>query len=234
MQNAKVKSERGRLIVIEGSDGAGKATQLELLKRYLDREGIPCKTIDFPQYDSFYGQLIAAFLRGEYGQLEQVDPHLISVIYALDRAQFKDDIEKWLAEGYSVLANRYATSNVAHQSSRIPADKRDAFIAWLHTLEYDMNKIPREDIVIYLYVPYQISQELILRKTKQQRTYANGKEKDLVESNLEYLKKSEESYLTLVKKFSHWVKIDCVDKKGTLRSIEEIHREIIKMLDYEL
>src|SRR5690349_18475914 len=106
---------RGKLIVIEGSDGAGKATQLELLKKYLQAHQYPVQTVDFPRYDTHFGKMIAAFLRGEYGPLEIVPAQLIAVIYAMDRTEMRPQMKKWLQEGSVILANRYATSNMAHQ-----------------------------------------------------------------------------------------------------------------------
>lgn len=225
------EKKRGKLVVIEGSDGAGKATQLELLKEYLDNLCIPVRKIDFPRYHtSFYGKMIAQFLRGEYGSLDQIHPHLISVIYAMDRADAKRDMERWLRNGSIILANRYATSNMAHQSSRLPQEEHEEFLKWIVELEYGLNKIPKEDIVIYLHVPYQISQELILRKSKEQRRYVDGKKKDIVEDNLEYVRRSEEAYLELVGRFPHWVKIECMDREGNLQSREDIHEKVKKVL----
>ncbi len=222
--------EKGKLIVIEGSDGAGKTTQLHLLKEYLQQQNIPVQTIDFPRYyDSFYGKMVAQFLRGEFGSLQEVDPHLASVLYALDRGQAKEEMNEWLARGDIVLSNRYATSNIAHQSSRMPSKKRKEFITWDLELEYKVNQIPQEDIVIYLYVPYNVSRKLMENADRKNRAYTKGK-KDITEKSVEYLKKSEKSYLSLVKQFPHWVKITCVDTKGNLKSREEIHAEIKNVL----
>lgn len=220
----------GKLIVIEGSDGAGKATQLELLQQYLTTHHYPVRTVDFPRYDKHFGKMIAAFLRGEYGPLETVPPPLIAVIYAMDRAEIKPQMEQWLREGDIILANRYVTSNMAHQSARLPESKREEFLSWIEEFEYEVNHIPREDVVIYLYMPHHISQELITKKSHSQRLYAHGKEKDIAESDINHMKQSEESYLDLLKCYSHWVKIVCVDKEGKLKTKEAIHEEIIKVL----
>lgn len=224
--------KKGILIVIEGSDGSGKATQLELLKNHLESKEVPLQIVDFPQYQSsFFGKMIASFLRGEYGSLDQVDPHLISVIYAMDRQQAKQKIDKWLNEGFIIIANRYANSNMAHQTARLPKEKREEFLKWLNELEYQINKIPKEDLVMYLHVPFQISQELILRKNKTQRIYAHGKAKDIAEENLEHLRKTEEAYQQLAQKNPHWVTIECINKEGELKSKEEIHQAIVQEID---
>jgi dTMP kinase len=222
--------KRGRLIVIEGSDGAGKTTQLNLLKEYLVSESIPVQTIDFPRYyDSFYGKMVAQFLRGEFGKLKDVDPHLASVLYALDRGQAKEEMNNWLDKGNVVLSNRYATSNIAHQSARMTPKKREEFIKWDTELEYEVNGIPKEDLVIYLYVPYKVSRKLMRNADRKNRSYTKGK-KDITEKDLDYLKKSEQSYLRLVNTYPHWIKIICVDKKGNLKTREAIHEELKKVL----
>ena len=224
-------SKLGKLIVIEGSDGAGKATQLKLLEDYLLGSNLKVQTIDFPRYyDSFYGKMVAAFLRGEFGTIKEVDPHLASLLYALDRGQARDQMSLWLKNGEYVLSNRYATSNLAHQSAKLTPKKRSEFIKWDLDLEYTVNGIPKEDIVVYLYVPYKISKKLVLQKSKEVRAYAKGRKRDIHEKDMEFMKKSEEAYLRLVKQFPHWVKIICVDKKGNLKSREEIHTEIKKVL----
>ena len=223
--------KQGRFIVIEGSDGAGKATQTKLLEQYLQAQHIPVKIVDFPQYaTTFYGKMIAEYLKGEYGNLSQIPPQLISVIYAMDRATAKKKMDLWLKKGGVLLANRYVTSNMGHQAARLPESKREEFITWLEDLEYRLNKIPRENIVIYLHVPYQISQELIMNKAKSQREYVKGKAKDLVEENLEYLKNSEAAYMELVHRFPHWVMVECINEKNELRSREDIHAEIVRIL----
>ncbi len=222
---------KGKLIVIEGSDGSGKATQLNLLKEYLVHEGKSVKTTDFPRYyDSFFGGMVARFLRGEFGKLKDVNPYLVSVLYAQDREQAKEDMEKWLTEGDIILSNRYAPSSLAHQSARLSPRQRTQYIEWELELEYSVNKIPKEDIVLYLHVPYKVSRKLIANKERKNREYTKGKHKDMVERNVEYLRKSEESYLRLVKMFPHWVRISCVDRKGNLKSREDIHEEIKKVL----
>lgn len=137
-------------------------------------------------------------------------------------------MNRWLQSGDIVLSNRYATSNMAHQSAKLTPKKRNEFIKWDMELEYGVNKIPTEDIVIYLYVPYQVSRKLVLKKESAQRAYAKGKKRDIHEKDITFLKNSEKAYLSLVKKFPHWVKITCIDKKGNLKSREVIHEEIKK------
>ena len=221
---------RGKLIVIEGIDSSGKTTQLELLKAYFVQAKIPFKTVDFPQYEtSFYGRMIARFLRGEFGPLEHVNPYIISVIYAQDRGSAKEQMHTWLNEGYHVLSNRYATSSMAHQTGRLSVRERNKFVTWLEDLEYIQTGIPKEDIVLYLDVPYKIAQKL-MRNDNRLQAYRKGAKKDMVEKNVEYLKHSSETYIWLAKKFPHWVRIKSTDKSDAMRSREEIHEEIKTIL----
>lgn len=211
----------GKLIVIEGSDGSGKSVQTELLADTLRSQGEKVEVIEIPQYEEFYGKLLTRFLTGELGTLANANPYLLSVIYALNRAEVAPRIQKWLDEGNIVIANRYATSNLAHQGGRLSPDEREKFIAWNQELEYEKNKLPKEDLVIFLHVPYKISEELLMK---------DKKERDMVESDSEYLRKSEEMYLWLAKNFPHWVMVECVQNEK-LRTKEDIHEEVKKILN---
>ena len=153
----------GKLIVIEGSDGSGKTTQLQLLKKYIDEGRVrKTRTVDFPRYcDSFYGKFIARYLRGEFGDLSTVNPYLISFPYALDRLGAAKKIYSWLKSEKMVLLNRYTPSNLAHQSSRLKGKEREAYLKWSLEFEYHENKLPVEDLVIFLYVPYKYAQKLM-------------------------------------------------------------------------
>lgn len=220
----------GKLIVIEGIDSSGKTTQLELLKKHFKTTKTRFRTIDFPRYEtSFYGKMIARFLRGEFGPLEHVDPHIISVIYALDRATARDQMLQWLEDGEIVISNRYATSNMAHQAGRLPKSEREAFVNWDQQLEYKQNKIPKESIVLFMDVPHEIAQKLMLNDNREQ-AYREGKKKDMVEKDVSYLKHAQETYSWLADKFPHWVRVNCVDEKGEMRSREDIHEEIKNIL----
>lgn len=214
--------KKGKLIVIEGNDGSGKATQAKLLYDYLQAKKNPVRMINFPRYnDSFFGKFIARFLQGEFGKLEEINPYLISIVYAEDREEARDEIIGWLSKGILVIANRYVPSNLAHQSGRLSKKERAAFIKWDSELEYEINKLPKEDLTIYLHVPYNVSQKLLAAK--------EGR-KDIVEKDIAYLRNSEEAYNALSDKFPHWEKIECVDEKGNLCSKDEIHDAIKKLL----
>lgn len=219
------KARRGKLIVIDGGDGSGKTTQSGLLIEYLKEKNIPVKGFDFPRYySSFHGKMAGRFLAGEFG--DDVSPYLASLAYALDRASAKEEMDMWLAHGGVIVSNRYATSNMAHQGARLPLDKRDEFLSWIDELEYKVHKIPREDIVIYLHVPWHVSEELT--KKKGDRAYL-GDRTDILEASVKHRQESEEMYLSLSKKRKNWVVIECVEN-GVLLTKEAIHERILEVL----
>ncbi|MBI3619717.1 nucleoside 2-deoxyribosyltransferase [Candidatus Roizmanbacteria bacterium] len=157
-----MKRKKGKLIVIDGGDGSGKTTQAGLLVTYLKSHHIPVRYFDFPQYyHTFHGKTVARFLRGEFGALDAVSPYLASLAYALDRASVKDQMVDFLTKGGYIIANRYATSNFAHQGSKFPNEAaQKEFINWDTELEYKIHKIPKEDLVIYLHVPWRVGAKL--------------------------------------------------------------------------
>ena len=228
LKNVSVRN--GKLIVIDGGDGSGKGTQAKLLTDYLVHKKIEYRLYDFPRYyTSFHGATIGRLLSGEFGELDTISPYLASLAYAIDRASLKAEMDDYLAQGGLIIANRYATSNMAHQGGRIKSiTERHKFWKWLYELEYKEHKIPKEDLVIYLYVPWQIGMELT--KKKEDRGYLKGKKLDIVEEDINYRLKSEEMFLELCSKNEHWHKIDCITKEGKMLSMETIHQKIIALL----
>ena len=224
-----LRNRKGKLIVIEGGDGSGKATQAKLLIDYLKSLKIPVRYYDFPQYyHSFHGKIIGRYLKGEFGGLNEVSPYLISLAYALDRASVKKEMEDFLQKGGFIVANRYTTSNMAFQTMRIKNSKeREKFLEWLYELEYKIHKIPKEDLVIYLHVSPETASQLILKKGR--RSYIKNRKKDIHEENLEFQKRVEKSYLSLANRFKHWVKIEC-EEDGKLLSKDQIHERIKKIV----
>ncbi len=211
----------GKLIVFEGQDGSGKTTQLSLLAKYLKKQKVPIFTFDFPQYwKTFHGRFIGRYLSGEFGDLDTVNPYLISLAYALDRATAKKEMSKYLRNGYTILADRYVASSLAHHSARLEIKNRTKFINWLKELEYKENKMPKEDVVIFLYIPVEISWRLLAGRERK---------KDIHEKNKTYQEEVEKVYLQFSRNNKNWLKITCV-KNGQLRTKEDIHREIVKNL----
>lgn len=226
---ASMNHRKGKLVVIDGTDGSGKGTQTELLLKYLDEHKKKNKYIDFPRYyTSFHGRMVGRYLKGEFGSLQSASPYLTSLFYALDRLTARDEIIDWLEEGNTVVANRYTTSSMAFQTARVEKDKQDEFIKWLYDMEYKEHKLPKEDVVLFLYVPVEISQKLLEQKNK--REYMDGKKKDINEADVKYQKDVLKLYLDLAKKHPHWEVIKCVDGRGKLLPIPKVHAKVIAAL----
>ena len=206
-----LKLTKGKLIVIDGIDGSGKATQTKLLSARLKKEGFKVKTIDFPRYyNNFFGKFIGECLAGEYGDFIGVDPHIASVLYAADRSESAKEIRAWIDQGYVVITDRYVSANQIHQGGKISNLKeRKAFMVWLETMEYKVFGIPKPDLVIYLDVPFEVSCEWLKSKVSQRKKgYLQGK-KDVAEDNLKHLKDSRNSALLLAKENKNWTKVEC-------------------------
>jgi dTMP kinase len=223
---------KGKLVVIDGSDASGKKTQTELLVERLKKKGIKVKTLDFPQYDSFFGKMVSSYLNGEFGSLKQLNPKIPSLLYALDRYGQREIIGEWLKEGNIVVLDRYMESNIAYQTAKLDDEKERAELRkWIMELEFDKLKIPRADMVIYLNVPFEISSNLI--KTRPKKGYLNGKEKDIHEKDDEYQKKVAENYVKLSKTTSRWFLVECT-KNGNILSKEEISEKVWNVVEKEI
>jgi dTMP kinase len=219
---------RGKLIVLEGIDGSGKGTQLQLLASAFTSRGIPFTQIGFPNYQGFFGEMAGQFLNGDFGPLDAVDAHLSALLYAGDRWELKPTIEQYLAEGKAVLADRYIASNLAHQGARVAAAKRAEFLAWLKRLEYDVYGLPTEDLVLYLRVPVSEAQRLVGQKAA--RAYTD-KRHDIQEADETHLDAAAKAYETLSHQ-PNWAVIECWDAaSGSLRSPEAIHAEILSVIE---
>lgn len=224
-------SKKGKFIVLDGNEGSGKKTQSELLIKILKHAGYKTAYFDFPQYGkSFFGRVVGSYLNGDFGS--EASPYLASLAYAGDRWQASDKIRNNIKAGNIVVSNRYIQANMGVQTAKIKTVKqKEAFLRWLEEMEYQVYKIPKADLVLYLYVPFEISQQLILKKSV--RNYTK-KKRDLYESNLDLLKKIDQNYLWLSKKYQDWELIDCTDKVGNILSIEEIAFKIKRVLSKRL
>lgn len=224
----KVKMSKGKLIVIDGADGSGKATQVELLFKRLKKEKIKVKKIDFPQYkNNFFGQLLGECLAGKYGDFIAIPPKIASVLYAADRFESSSQIKGWLKAGYFVVADRYASANQIHQGGKlVDVRERTRFLGWLDQMEFKIFSIPRPDIIIYLHVPLAIGQKLINQRVLENKNKKTVKaKKDLAESNLKYLAESQASAISIVKKSNNWQMVDCA-RDGKILERDEIHKLI--------
>ncbi|MFA6963816.1 MAG: dTMP kinase [Patescibacteria group bacterium] len=224
--------QKGTFIVIDGSDGAGKKTQSDILVEKLKSLGHSIAYYDFPQYtETFFGKMVGRYLNGEFGTTKQISPYLISLMYAGDRYEVSEKMRNDLSAGKIIVSNRYVQSNMAFSGALFPDEKeRQKFLDWLYELEYHVFNIPKPDLVVYLYVPFKIGQILVDQKAK--RSYTDAK-RDIHESNSEYLLEVEKTYLWLADRYPEWRKIDCaVDDK--ILPIEEISEKVFEIVKKEL
>ncbi len=220
-------AKKGKLIVIDGTDGSGKTTQANLLIKHLRKDGRKVKFIHFPQYEeNFFGKFIAHCLSEQYYKWVNIHPKIASVVYAADRWESKEKIQKLLKGGYVIVMDRYISSNQIHQGGKIASiKKREAFMDWLAEMEYEVFKIPRPDLTVYLSLPIENVLRLIKeRNYKGARAYL-GSKKDVHEKDKNFLKNSIKSAIWLAKTQKNWMKVDCMENKA-LRGIEDIHSEI--------
>jgi dTMP kinase len=217
-------STRGLLIAIEGIDGSGKHTQARLLEQSLLSKGMTVYATGFPQYDSWFGSLVGKFLNGEFGSLQEVDPHFSALLYAGDRFEAKPRIQSALKEGKIVLVDRYVASNLAHQVARASAEKRSEFLRWIEHLEYSIYGLPREDLILYLRVPPSQAQKLVARKSERNYTRATH---DLQEKSLRHLEDAAQMY-DMLSRSRPWATIQCYDaQNNALRLPEDIAAEVL-------
>lgn len=212
----------GKLIVIEGLDGSGKATQSKLLYEKLLAEGKPVRKVSFPAYDSNSSALVKMYLAGDFGKDPgDVNAYAASSFFAVDRfASYKSDWGKFYREGGIVIADRYTTSNAIHQCSKLPREEWDGFIEWLFDFEFRLMGIPAPDKVIYLKVDPAVSQKLMTK-----RYQGDESKKDIHESNLAYLEKSRQAAQYCATKLG-WKTIQCDDGEN-MRTIEQIHEDVM-------
>lgn len=224
---------KGKIIVIEGTDGSGKATQTQLLLEKLEKENISCKVISFPRYNTPTGRIIGQCYLGKkglgegdiswFGEADKVNPKIASLYYAADRLAAKEEIERLINSGTTVILDRYVESNMGHQAGKERnAEKREEIIKFINDFEYGMLNLPKPSLVIFLYMPLEKAVEL-----RKKRGEGDGHE-----SNIEHLKRAEETYIYLAGKFN-WKRINCV-LNDKIKTPKEIHEEVIKMVDFKV
>jgi dTMP kinase len=219
---------RGKFIALEGIDGSGKRTQLEMLSRALRKRGLAPVTVSFPHYEGFFGRMVARYLNGEFGSLSEVDAHFSALLYAGDRLENKLQLEENLAQGKIILADRYIGSNLAHQGARVTGRQLAEFLRWLEQLEYGVYDLPREDIVIYLRLPAAKAQTMVGKKNA--RAYTRRRH-DLQEANLAHLKAAARVYDLLAKR-QNWRAVNCMTRnEGEMLAPEVIHHQIMEVVE---
>ena len=216
--------KQGKFIVIDGTDGSGKATQTDLLVNKLKQNNYPVETISFPQYKNKSAGLIEEYLNSKYGLADKVGAYRASVFYAVDRYDASFKIKKWLDQGKIVIADRYVAANMAHQGGKIKNQaERKKYFDWLYNFEYKIFQIPKPDLNIILHVDAKIAQKLV--DNKKHRDYIHGKKRDIHEAALEHLKNAEKVYLEIANAYPDFVLIKCMEN-NQIMSREKIHELI--------
>lgn len=218
----------GKLIVIEGTDGSGKQTQTNILYERLKKER-NVKQISFPNYDSPACEPVKMYLSGKFGEnATKINPYPVSVMYAIDRyASYKTDWGKWYEDGEIIITDRYTTSNMVHQASKIEnSDEKNSYLSWLKDLEYDKMELPRPDIVIFLNMSTDFT--MLLMKDRENKI-TGKKRKDIHELDKWYLEKSYKNACEIAR-LENWYEIKC-EKNGKIRTIEDISEEIFNIVN---
>ena len=213
--------KQGRLIVFEGTDGSGKATQTAMLCQHLEQEGIPFRKLTFPRYGKPSAAMVEEYLQGKLGKKpSDVNAYAASMFYAMDRyASYKQDWGEFYDAGGLIVADRYTTSNAVHQASKLPEDERKAYLDWLFDLEYRLLGLPAPDLVFYLDMPTEVTEKLMRR-----REQAKGSNADIHEQDAAYLRACRENARAIAGDCG-WRVVNCASQ-GEPRTVEDIHGEV--------
>lgn len=218
-----------KFLVVEGLDGSGKSTQINLIRNHLEKRQVPYRYIHFPRTETgIYGDLIARFLRGDLGSIESVNPYLVAMIYAGDRKDASEMINDWLNQGFLVLLDRYVYSNIAFQCAKIAGkEEKERLRNWILNLEYTYNKIPKPDLNILLDVPFSFTQKKLTEsRVGEERKYLQGS-RDIHEEDLDFQQKVREMYLWQAETCADLKVIDCNDAEGGMRDPQSIFNDIL-------
>lgn len=220
-------------IVLEGLDGAGKSTQIRNLRKLFAQRGMESEYIHFPRFDSpVYGELIARFLRGEFGGVEAVDPYLVALLFAGDRNNAAPQIRQWIAEGKVVLLDRYVYSNVGFQCAKISdPEARRRLAQWILDLEFGYNQLPRPDVSLFLDVPFSFTErKLTQMREGDDRDYLKGAD-DIHEASLALQQSVRSVYLEAVTSDPTLCVVDCSDVQGAMDTPDGIFAKITTVLN---
>lgn len=211
---------RGKIIVLDGLDGCGKSTQLDLALGYLKERGVRCRKVSFPNYDTVTGQIVESYLKGDIPCYDRNGAYAASVMYALDRyVSYVTDWKDFYESGGVIISGRYTTSNAIYQLTKLPSEERSDYLNWLFDFEYNKLGIPKPDMVLFLDMPVEVSQRLI-----DERYLGDESKKDIHEKNVKFLRDCRDSAMT-VAEHCNWDVIDCA-KDGLPLPIEDIYLEI--------
>jgi len=218
------------LISIEGTDSSGKQTQTKMLYEYFKKKGLKTRQISFPDYESDSSALVKMYLNGDFGKNPgDVSAEVASIFFACDRfASFRTSWKKYYDEGYIIISDRYTSSNIINQASKIENyNKRLEYIDWIENIEYKIFSVPEPDITVFLDMPYEKSIELMKNRDNK---ITGEKNKDIHESNEDYLRKSYENAVDICNRLL-WNRVECVNEEGVIKKPEEINFEIIKIIE---
>lgn len=220
-------------IVLEGVDGAGKSTQITNLREMFAQRGIESEYLHFPRFDApYFGEMIARFLRGELGSVEQVDPYVVAMLYAEDRRDAASMIRGWINDGKVVIVDRYVYSNVGYQCAKMQDnEEREKLRKWILSLEYEYFAIPRPDVSLFLDVPFAFTE----RKLKEQRVgddrdYLKGKQ-DIHEQSMDLQRAVRQVYIDASQYDDDMHVVDCTTPEGEMATPDEIFSRIIKVVE---
>lgn len=220
---------KGKIIVLDGLDGCGKSTQFEVLGKLLREQGKTVKSISFPMYDKPSAALVKMYLQGDFSETpDGVNAYAASSFYAVDRyANYKLDWEKNYCAGEWILASRYTTSNAIHQMSKLPPEQWDSYLAWLEEYEYEKLGLPKPDLVLFLSLPLELSQQLLSK-----RYDGDVSKKDIHEADLQYLAQCDRAARYASEKLG-WCRVECSDG-ATLYSVARIRDNLFRQIQEAL
>jgi len=224
------------LIVVEGLDGAGKSTQVKMLKKHLEEKVTKLEYIHFPRYDApVYGEMISRFLRGDFGSNAAVHPALVALLFAEDRHGAAPVIREALAAGNTVLLDRYVYSNIAYQCAKLPqGEERDKLREWIFETEYNVFGIPKPDLNIFLDVPISfVEDHLKNSRIGNDRNYLQGGS-DIHEADIEFQKSVKDEYVRQTRRDPNFIPLDCSDAEGRMLPPDKIFGRLKKLVDEKL
>ena len=219
-------------IVLEGVDGCGKSTQIAKLREMFARQGVESEYLHFPRFDApYFGDMIARFLRGELGSVEQVDSYVVALLYAEDRRDAAGMIQGWLDEGKVVIVDRYVYSNVGYQCAKLSdAAEREKLREWILNLEYDYFAIPKPDVSLFLDVPFAFTErKLTEQRTGDDREYLCGKQ-DIHEQSMDLQRAVRQVYIDAAGYDEDMYVVDCTTPAGEMASPDEIFGRIMQVV----
>lgn len=220
-------------IVLEGLDGAGKSTQIAKLRDMFRARGVESEYLHFPRFDApVYGELIARFLRGDLGSVESVNPYLVALLYAGDRAAAAATIRGWLSDGKVVIVDRYVYSNIGYQCAKLPrGEARNMLKDWILHTEYEEFSIPRPDLSLFLDVPFAFTAKKLSEcREGDDRAYLQGG-KDIHEASLDLQRSVREVYIDSAEQGDDIKVVDCSTAEGAMASPEEIFERIMRHVE---